>query len=168
MIFFTLSITYRAISETLSQCLDFLRHKDQNEGKYVLLKIPSLWFHIMSVFFYRIFVQHDTVCVCVLFTIYFSPSLPVPVPPTSEGIKPCTDAPPVPTNAVLKYQFGHNGSYGRYYECKEKSGWMFGMAGRLTQCLTGKWTPIHDMCDEGERFVAGVRWDSFVFVRREG
>lgn len=119
-------------------------------------------------FFYRIFVQHDTVCVCVLFTIYFSPSLPVPVPPTSEGIKPCTDAPPVPTNAVLKYQFGHNGSYGRYYECKEKSGWMFGMAGRLTQCLTGKWTPIHDMCDEGERFVAGVRWDSFVFVRREG
>ncbi|XP_063615979.1 uncharacterized protein LOC134789244 [Penaeus indicus] len=72
----------------------------------------------------------------------------VPVPPTSGGIKPCTDAPPVPINAVLKYQFGHNGSYGRYYECKEKSGWMFGMAGRLTQCLTGKWTPIHDMCDE--------------------
>ncbi|XP_042894033.1 uncharacterized protein LOC122267900 [Penaeus japonicus] len=72
----------------------------------------------------------------------------VPVSPTSEGIKPCADAPPVPANAVLKYQFGHNGSSGRYYECKEKSGWMFGVEGRLTQCLKGKWTPIRDVCDE--------------------
>ncbi|ROT66485.1 hypothetical protein C7M84_015485 [Penaeus vannamei] len=73
----------------------------------------------------------------------------VPSPPTSGGIKPCTDAPPVPTNAVLKYQFGRNGSYGRYYECKKESGWVFGTTGRLTQCLMGKWTPIYDMCDEG-------------------
>lgn len=108
---------------------------------------------------------HLTVCFFSLITLFSSFSLPVPSPPTSGGIKPCTDAPPVPTNAVLKYQFGRNGSYGRYYECKKESGWVFGTTGRLTQCLMGKWTPIYDMCDEGESLVAGVGLGSFSWTR---
>lgn len=68
-------------------------------------------------------------------------------------VQECPSAAEVPPHATVKATFPSgtsNHGYSKYFECDSGYEWLSGLPGRSCDCIEDQWTPITDVCDEGE------------------